>query len=54
MTYSKIIYAVKDGIARITLNRPEKRNALDAELIAELKQAISASAASNPFTVSVE
>src|SRR2546423_2734656 len=44
MTHSKIIYEVKNGIARITLNRPEKRNALDAELIAELKQAISASA----------
>src|SRR5436305_1355809 len=51
MTHSKIIYEVKDGIARITLNRPEKRNALDAELIAELKQAISTSAADERCSV---
>lgn len=41
---TKIIYETKDGIARITLNRPEKRNALDSELIAELKQALRSSA----------
>ena len=35
-----ILYQVEQGIARITLNRPEKRNALNAELIAELKKAI--------------
>lgn len=44
MTEPKVLYELKDGIARITLNRPEKRNALDRELIVELKQAISASA----------
>lgn len=44
MTEPKVLYELKEGIARITLNRPEKRNALDRELIAELKQAISASA----------
>ena len=41
---TKIIYEIKDGIARITLNRPDKRNALDAELVAELKQALTSSA----------
>ncbi len=44
MTLTKVLYETSDGIARITLNRPDKRNALDGELISELKQAISASA----------
>jgi methylglutaconyl-CoA hydratase len=35
-----ILYHVEQGIARITLNRPEKRNALNPELIAELKKAV--------------
>jgi len=42
--YQKILYKAEQGIARITLNRPEKRNALDAELIAELQDAIERSA----------
>jgi methylglutaconyl-CoA hydratase len=44
MAYRKIIYETQDGIARITLNRPDKRNALDAELVSELKDAIASSA----------
>ncbi len=43
-SYHKILYAVEQGIARITLNRPEKRNALDAELISEVKDAVRACA----------
>jgi len=39
-SYQKILYRVDGGIARITLNRPEKRNALNPELIAEVKDAI--------------
>jgi methylglutaconyl-CoA hydratase len=35
-----ILYAVAGGIARITLNRPEKRNALNDELIDGLKDAL--------------
>jgi methylglutaconyl-CoA hydratase len=35
-----ILYQVEQGIARITLNRPEKRNALNPELITELKKAV--------------
>jgi methylglutaconyl-CoA hydratase len=44
MPYEKIIYGIQDGIARITLNRPEKRNALDAALVSELKDAMASSA----------
>lgn len=42
--YKKILYAVDNGIARVTLNRPDKRNALDDEIIGELKNAISLAA----------
>jgi methylglutaconyl-CoA hydratase len=44
MTQQKVLYQVQDGIARITLNRPEKRNALDQELVSELKEAVASSA----------
>lgn len=36
-------YSVDAGIARITLNRPEKRNALNPELIAALNEALALS-----------
>ena len=35
-----VLYEVDDAITRITLNRPEKRNALSAEMIAALKVAL--------------
>ena len=44
MSFSKIIYETQDGVTRITLNRPEKRNALDAEMVSELKDAMVSSA----------
>src|SRR5579863_1618910 len=42
-SYQKILYTVEQGIARITLNRPEKRNALDGELISEVRDALRSS-----------
>ena len=43
MTYHKTLYELQEGIARITLNRPEKRNALNSEVVAELKSALAES-----------
>lgn len=39
-----IVYRVEAGVGRITLNRPEKRNALNAEVIAALGKALAQSA----------
>jgi methylglutaconyl-CoA hydratase len=39
------VYALEGSIARITLNRPEKRNALNDELIAGIKSGLRAAAA---------
>lgn len=38
--FAFIRYAVDDGRARITLNRPEKRNALSEELLTEIHDAL--------------
>jgi len=42
--YRKVLYSVSDGVAYITLNRPEKRNALDDEMIVEIRRALAESA----------
>ncbi|MGD0435088.1 MAG: enoyl-CoA hydratase/isomerase family protein [Bryobacteraceae bacterium] len=42
-SYQKLLYKVENGVARITLNRPDKRNALDGELISEIKDAVAGS-----------
>jgi methylglutaconyl-CoA hydratase len=45
--YRKIACSLDGAVARLTLNRPEKRNALDAVMIAEIRDALAESAA-NP------
>lgn len=44
MTQPTVLYEVANGIARITLNRPEKRNALNGELVAGLRESLASSA----------
>jgi methylglutaconyl-CoA hydratase len=40
--YQKILYTVDESIARITLNRPDKRNALDDGIVSEFRDALRA------------
>jgi enoyl-CoA hydratase/carnithine racemase len=47
------MYEVKDGVGRITLNRPEVLNALDAALTAELAEAVEAAAGNSGVWVVV-
>jgi len=40
MTFDTVNYAAADGIARITLNRPERLNAINAQLVSDLRDAV--------------
>ena len=40
MAYEQLLYEVSDGVATVTLNRPEQRNALSNTLLAELVDAM--------------
>jgi len=42
--YQKIQYSVENSIARVTLNRPDKRNALDDEIVREFRTALKTAA----------
>src|SRR5215472_17616480 len=48
-----VLYSAKDGIARLTLNRPEQRNALSAELMTALREALLRAAGDNDARVVV-
>ncbi|PJG46407.1 enoyl-CoA hydratase [Sphingobium sp. LB126] len=39
-TTETICFAIKDGVARITLNRPDRRNAITQQLLVELRCAL--------------
>ncbi len=39
-TASRVLYEVKDGLARLTIQRPEKLNALDRATVQELDRAV--------------
>ena len=41
MSYETLLTSLQDGVARVTLNRPEARNALSVTLVRELEQALS-------------
>src|SRR5512143_2689822 len=47
MQFTTVLVSIKDRVATITLNRPERRNALDDVMIKELNDAVS-SAGRNP------
>ena len=40
MTYSTLLFDIRDGVAVITVNRPDKLNALNAQVISDLGGAI--------------
>ena len=42
MTDDSVLASVEDGIARITLNRPEVRNALSQQLVRNIEAALEA------------
>src|SRR6266536_2067709 len=53
MTYECLLYEVKDGIATLTLNRPDRLNALGGSLRADLHDAVTRSAADPDVRVMV-
>ncbi len=42
MAYENILYDVEDRLATITFNRPERRNAINWDMSAEISQALKA------------
>ncbi len=42
MSYETIEYGAEGGVARLTLNRPERMNAINTQLVADLRDAVAA------------
>ncbi|MDQ3072068.1 MAG: enoyl-CoA hydratase-related protein [Bacteroidota bacterium] len=42
MTFNNLLYSVENGICTISINRPDKLNALNLETLGEIKKAVSA------------
>ena len=40
MAYEALLYEVADGVARLTINRPERRNAMSWAVLTELRHAV--------------
>lgn len=53
MTFENLLYSAAGGVARLTLNRPDKLNALTRPLLAELAQAFDQAAATPGLRVVV-
>lgn len=53
MTYTTILYEKKDGVAIITLNRPEKKNAINLVMSREIMQAFDTAAQDKEVGVAV-
>ncbi|MGH9185755.1 MAG: enoyl-CoA hydratase/isomerase family protein [Acidimicrobiales bacterium] len=53
MPYEALLYEVADGVATITINRPERRNAMSWTVITELRHAIAAARADDDVRVVV-
>ena len=51
MTDQVLVYTVDNGVAMLTLNRPEKRNALNGALVESLKEALDRAAADDAVRV---
>jgi methylglutaconyl-CoA hydratase len=51
--YTQILFEVRDAVVRVTLNRPDKRNALGAVIVRELKEAVDAAEADESARVVV-
>jgi enoyl-CoA hydratase len=53
MSFETVLYAVADGVARITLNRPEKHNALNHQMMDDLDAAFAKAGADDSVSAVV-
>jgi enoyl-CoA hydratase/carnithine racemase len=53
MPEAEVLYAVEDGVARVTINRPERRNAMSYGVMAGLRDAVAAAKADDSVRVVV-